>query len=113
MVYVDGTGLPIAIEVESAQKAEVKLALQTIDQVSIAGRPLHPRKRGETLCADKAYDAKWLRDALKARTIKPKIPKKRKKGQKDEPLRWERDDEVYEAFVTIACMLICLKKVLL
>ncbi|MBM3282691.1 IS5 family transposase [Candidatus Gottesmanbacteria bacterium] len=143
MVYVDGKGIPIALEVESAQKSEVKLALQTIDQVSISGRPLHPRKRAETICADKAYDASWLRDALRARNIKPKIPKKRKRGQKDEPLynqtivdyyrtrwivertiswfswyrrilmRWERQDDIYEAFVTLACIMICLKRVLL
>lgn len=103
---------------------------------------MHPKKREGILCADKAYDAKWLRDALRARTIKSKIPKKRKRGQTDEPhynqtitefyrsrwivkrtiswfssyrrllVRWERDD-VYEAFVTLACMLICLKRVLL
>jgi transposase len=143
MVYVDGTGIPIALEVETAQKSEVKLALQTVDQVSIEGRPLHPRKRAETICADKGYDSQWLREALRARNIKPKIPKKRKRGQKDEPLynqkiaefyrtrwivertiswfswyrrilmRWERQDDVYEAFVTLTCIMICLKRVLL
>jgi len=143
MVYVDGNGIPIALEIESAQKSEVKLALQTIDKVSIAGRPLHPKKHAGILCADKAYDAGWLRKALRERTIKPKIPKRKKKGQKDEPLynqtitefyrtrwivertiswfswyrrilmRWERQDDVYEAFVTLACIMICLKRVLL
>jgi len=143
MIYVDEDGVPLTIGVESAQKAEVKLALQTIDKVSIETRPNHPKKRAKKCVADKAYDAKWLREALRKRRITPKIPKKRKKGQQDEPsynrrvaeyyrerwivertiswlgayrrllIRWEHDDDVYEGFVTIACIMICLRKVLI
>lgn len=143
MVYVDGNGLPLSTLIESAQKAEVKLALETINQVSVAGRPLHPRKRAEVLVADKGYDAKWLRDKLQEHNIKPKIPKRRKRGEQDEPrynqtivayyrtrwivertiswfswyrrilIRWERDDAIYEAFLTLACIMICLKRVLI
>lgn len=143
MVYVDGGGIPLSLLTESAQKSEVRLALETIDAVSVPDRPLHPKKRAGTLVADKGYDAQWLRDAIRDRNIKPKIPKRRKKGQADEPhynqaitefyrtrwivertiswlssyrrliVRWEHDDEVYQAFVTIACMLICLRRVLI
>lgn len=139
MIYVDGNGIPISTIVESAQKSEVKLALETISGVSVEGRPLHPRKKARLLVADKGYDAQWLRNALQERNIKPKIPKRKKKGQKDEPhynqtiaqyyrtrwivertiswlswyrriiTRWERNDEIYEAFLTIACIMICLK----
>ncbi len=143
MVYVDGNGIPLSTVVESAQKSEVKLALETINGVSVEGRPLHPRKKADILVADKGYDAQWLRDKLQERNIKSKIPKRRKKGGKDEPrynqtiveyyktrwivertiswlswyrriiTRWERNDEIYEAFLTIACTMICLKRVLI
>lgn len=143
MIYVDGNGIPISTIVESAQKSEVKLALETINGVSVEGRPLHPRKKADMLVADKGYDAQWLRDALQERNIKAKIPKRKKKGEKDEPYynqtiveyyrtrwivertiswlswyrriitRWERNDQIYEAFLTIACVMICLKRVLI
>ena len=139
MIYVDGNGIPLSTLVESAQKSEVKLALETISQVSVEARPLHPKKKAGILVADKGYDAQWLRDKLQERNIRAKIPKRRRKGQRDEPrynqtivdyyrtrwivertiswfswyrrilTRWERDDEVYEAFLTIACIMICLK----
>lgn len=141
MVYIDGNGIPLTIEVESAQKAEVKLALQTVSKLSIATRPLHSKTHAKIFVADKAYDAKWLRESLRERGIAPKIPKRKKKGQKEEPtynetivdyyrkrwlvertiswlgayrrllIRWEYHDDIYEAFVTIACMMICLKRV--
>lgn len=57
MVYVDGNGIPLSTLVESAQKSEVKLALETISQVSVEARPLHPRKKAGILVADKGYDA--------------------------------------------------------
>jgi len=85
MVYVDGNGIPLSSVVESAQKSEVKLALETISGVSVEGRPLHLRKKADILVADKGYDAQWLRDELQERNIKSKIPKRKKKGEKDEP----------------------------
>lgn len=142
MLAVDGTGIPLTFLIEAANISEFKLALQTIDQISVSSRPLHPRKRPEILVADKGYDAKWLRDAMKRRNITPKIPKRRKPGQKEEPayntkintyyktrwivertnawlqnyrritVRWDRICENYEAFIELACILICLKRVL-
>jgi transposase len=140
MLYIDDNGIPLTILTESAQKAEVKLALQTIDELSIETRPLHPKIHAKKVTADKAYDAGWFREALRERGITPKIPKRKKKGAKEEPIynetiadyyykrwkvertiswlgayrrlliRWEYHDSIYEAFVNIACMLICLRR---
>ena len=85
MVLTDQNGLPLSGIIDSAQKAEVNLALETIDAVSVPIRPQHDKKRPEKLVADKAYDAKWLRDEIKRRSIQPSIPKRRKKGQSEEP----------------------------
>ena len=142
MLERDGTGIPLAFLTEAANRSECRLALQTIDQISVETRPLHPRKRPDMLVADKGYDAKWLREALTKRGIKHRIPKRRKKGYVDEPIynkrmesyyktrwivertnawlqnyrritvRWDYYADSYEAFIELACILICLRRVL-
>lgn len=141
MLAVDGTGIPLTFLTEAANISEFKLALQTIDSISVASRPLHPKKRPDNLVADKGYDAGWLRTDLRKRGITPYIPKRRKKGQKEEPkynetvkeiyktrwivertnawlqnyrritVRWDRNCDNYEAFIELACILICLRRV--
>jgi transposase len=140
MLLVDGTGIPLNFLTEAANISEYKLALATIDGISVAGRPLHPRKHPEQLVADKGYDAAWLRRAIRNRNMKPYIPKRRKRGQKEEPqynekikpmyatrwivertnawlqnyrritIRWDRSADTYEAFIELACILICLRR---
>lgn len=141
MLAVDGTGVPLTFLTESANISEFKLAIQTVDAISVSTRPLHPKKRPETLIADKGYDAGWLRQDMRTRGITPYIPKRRKKGQQEEPaynatikdqyatrwivertnawlqnyrritVRWDRYPESYEAFIEFACILICLRRV--
>lgn len=141
MVAVDGTGIPLTILTESANISEFKLALETLDQISVESRPGHPHKRPATLIADRGYDAKWLRTEIRRRNITPYIPKRRTRGQDEQPayntkikdkyatrwivertnawlqnyrrivVRWDRNCENYEAFIEIACILICLRRV--
>lgn len=140
MLAVDGNGIPLVATAESAQKSEVKLALDTIDGISVERRPLHPKKRPKILVADKGYDADWLRNELLRRNIRSKIPKRRKKGESEEPqyneairpyyrtrfivertiawlgaqrrliTRYEHDENNYQAFITLSCILICLRR---
>ena len=142
MLAVDGTGIPLTFLTEAANISEFRLALQTIDGISVETRPLHPKKRPDILVADKGYDAKWLREELAKRGIRHKIPKRRRRGQKKEPIynekiklyycsrwivertnawiqnyrrvtvRWDRYADSYDAFIEIACALICLRRVL-
>jgi transposase len=113
-----------------------------LDTLAIEKRPLHPITKTKKLIADKGYDAKWVRDKLRARGITPYIPKKRKKGQTEEPLynekiklfyrirwlversiawignfrrvttRYERYSHIYQAFFKLACIMLCLRWVL-
>jgi len=140
MLAVDGSGIPLNLLTEAANISEYRLALQTVDGISVATRPLHPKKRPDMLVADKGYDAGWLRNALSHRTITPYIPKRRQKGEQEEPsynkrikdmyatrwivertnawlqnyrrvtVRWDRFADSYEAFIELACILICLKR---
>ncbi len=142
MLAVDGSGIPLNLLTEAANISEYHLALKTIDGISVSTRPLHPKKRPDILIADKGYDAGWLRKALYQRTITPYIPKRRKKGQQEEPtynktikhlyatrwivertnawlqnyrritVRWDRNADTYEAFIELACILICLRRVM-
>lgn len=142
MLAVDGQGIPLTFLTEAANISEFKLALPTIDSISVETIPLHPKKRPKMLIADKGYDAKWLRKELSKRHIKHRIPKRRKQKQKDEPkynerikpyyrtrwivertnawlqnyrrvtVRWDRYSDSYDAFIEIACWLICMRRVL-
>lgn len=141
MLVVDGCGVPLNLLTEAANISEYRLALPTIDGVSVASRPLHPKKRPKHLIADKGYDAKWLRQAIRSRNTTPFIPQRRKRGATTEPaynhrihhkyktrwvvertnawlqnyrritVRWDHYPEHYEAFLEIACILICLRRV--
>ncbi|GIW59197.1 MAG: IS5 family transposase [Patescibacteria group bacterium] len=141
MVAVDGNGIPLAIVTEAANVSEYKLALKTVDEISVAKRPNHPKKRPENIVGDRGYDAKWLRKSMRQRRMKPFIPKRRKKGQKEEPrynkrvkdmyktrwivertnawlqnyrrvaIRWDKLADSYEAFIELGCILICLRRV--
>jgi len=110
-------------------------ALDTVDAVP----GLRVRRRGREnrpsrLFADRGYDADWFRDALQARGISPRIPRKRKPGtgrvrdkharqrwpiertnawlhnQRRLTTRWERRPELYLAFAQLAAALILCRR---
>jgi transposase len=87
-----------------------------------------PRKRPEKLHADKAYDGKKCKRALRRRGIKSRIARKgiesseklgRHRWVVERTLAWlakyrrltiryERRDDIHEAFLHLGCSLICL-----
>jgi transposase len=86
-----------------------------------------PRRRPDKLHADKAYDSRRCRRALRRRGIMPRIARRGvASGQRLGRYRWvaerdfawlhrnrrllvryERDDAVHEAFLHLGCALIC------
>ncbi len=92
------------------------------------GRPGRPRKRPEKLHADKAYDFSRCRRALRKRGIKARISRRgidsserlgRHRWVVERTLAWlaryrrlsvryERRDDIHEAFLHLGCSLICL-----
>ena len=74
MLVVDGNGIPLALLIARASRAEVKLAEATLDRVRVPRRRGRPRKRPERLVADKAYDCDRLRSWLRRKGIIPCIP---------------------------------------
>jgi len=63
MLVTDGNGLPLGFVVDSAQKAEVTLAVPTLATVRVAGKAGRPKTRPGVLMADRAYDSGAFRQA--------------------------------------------------
>jgi transposase len=80
MLITEGQGIPIGLHLASAQKAEVHLAQATLASVRVATRG-RPRSRPEHLVADKGYDSRRFREALRRRRIGCCIPPIRRQGR--------------------------------
>ena len=104
-------------------------AVDTIEPIKRRrGRPGRPRKRPKKLHADKGYDFPRCRKALRKRGIKARIARRgidsserlgRHRWVVERTLAWlsryrrlsvryERRDDIHEAFLHLGCSLICL-----
>ena len=63
MLVVDGNGLPLGFHLDSANRAEVTLAEQTLDAFRVARPRGRPKRRPEKLVADRGYDSQAFRAA--------------------------------------------------
>src|SRR5260221_102802 len=82
MLVVDGNGLPLGFHLDGSDCAEVRLAQQTWDTITVARPRGRPRQRPAKLEADRGYDSRAFRCALRRRGIGMCIPPKRR------PARW-------------------------
>jgi Transposase DDE domain len=74
MMVADGHGVPIGLQVASAQPHESTLAETTLAAVRVPGRQGRPRTRPKELSADKAYASQAFRRYWRRRGIKPTLP---------------------------------------
>ncbi|MCX4400186.1 transposase (plasmid) [Streptomyces sp. NBC_00053] len=92
--------------------------------------PGRPRRRPEALLGDKGYDSNAHRDELRRRRILPVISRKGSPNIKGIgklryvveqtfallhhfkrlAVRWERRTELHDAFISLACSLICWRR---
>ena len=92
MLVTDANGLPVGLELASANRHEVKLAVPTLQTVRVPrGGRGRPKQRPEELVADKAYDSKRFREWLRSKGIKPTIPpyerRVRKRSKRGRPVK--------------------------
>ncbi len=75
MVVVDGKGVPIGVQLASAQIAECRLAEGTLQQVKVprVGRG-RPRSHLRRVIADRGYDSDALRTRFKQRGTELIVP---------------------------------------
>ena len=126
----DRRGVPLAVVLSAANVHDSKVFEELLDAIEPVKRPGRgrPRKRPEKLHADKGYDAKKCRKALRKRGIKSRIARKGKESSErlgrhrwvvERTLAWlakyrrltvryERRADIREAFLHLGCSLICL-----
>jgi transposase len=138
MVLVERTGLPLGVCLAAASVAEVQLAEPTLAQVAgPRGGPGRPKQKPPRLIADRGYDSRPLWARLRQRGIDLIVPHRRNcrhrwqdgrklrryrrrwiiertigwlLGFKRLVVRCERRLDVYQAFVSVACLLIALRR---
>jgi transposase len=126
----DGTGrVPVAVRLDAANRPDVEQLLPLMDRVpAVRGKPGRPRRRFDLVQGDRGFDSEANRDGARERGSEPLIPKRRSPhGSGLGRYRWvieraeswlhqfrrlkfryERRDDIHEAFLALACALICL-----
>jgi IS5 family transposase len=127
-VLTDRRGIPLVARITEANRHESVVFEEVIDAVPPIKTPAGRRRtRPDKLHADKAYAIARCRRALRRRHIKPRIARKgiepkdrlgRHRWVVERTLAWlnrfrrltiryERRDDIHEAFLCLGCALIC------
>jgi transposase len=127
-VVVERQGIPLAITLSGANVHDSMLFEATLDAIEPIRRPRgRPRRRPDKLHADKGYDYSKCRQALQRRGIKVRIARRgiesserlgRHRWVVERTLSWlnkfrrlrvryERRDDIHQAFLDLGCALIC------
>jgi transposase len=128
---VDRHGVPLAVTLSGANVHDSKLLEETVDAIPPLRLPHRrrgrPRQRPVKLHADKGYDYPRCRQALRARSIIPRIARRgiesserlgRYRWVVERTLSWlnrfrrlkvryERRADIHQGFLTLGCALIC------
>jgi transposase len=132
-LITDGNGTPLAIKHTGANVHDSQMAIPLVDAIEPIARPRgRPRKRPEVVLADRAYDAQEkIREPLRNRGITARIAKRNAgHGSGLGKYRWvveaafawlfqyrrlrvryEKRDDIHQAFLNIGCLLICWHRV--
>ena len=132
-MITDARGTPLAIVHTGANRNDCNMAIALVDAIPpIQGPRGRPRKRPDTVYADRGYDYdQKVRQPLRDRGIVPVIARKNTgHGSGLGVFRWfveathswlflyrrlrvryEKRDDIHQAFLTIGCLLICWNKV--
>ena len=79
----DANGMPVVTITTPANGDERQQVLPMLAQIRLATlKRGNPKRRPKTLAADKGYDARWLRNRLRTKGIRPQIKKRYLRGKK-------------------------------
>lgn len=127
----DGRGTSLKVITTAASVNDVTQTLALVEGIPpVAGRPGQPRRRPQALLGDKSYDSDPNRRELRIRRILPVISRRGIPNIKGLgklryvveqtfallhqfsrlAVRWERRTELHDAFVSLACSLICWRR---
>ena len=120
--------MPLAYSVTEANRHDVKELVPLVDAVPpVRGKRGHPRFRPDRVMGDRAYHSEAHRQELRNRGIVPELARRNtgngsglgvyrfvvERAQswvhkyRRLKLRFERRDDIHEAFLALACVLIC------
>ncbi|WP_167748623.1 IS5 family transposase [Streptomyces sp. CB02400] len=126
-VITDGQGIPLAVSLTGGNRNDVTQLLPLLDKIPpVAGVVGRPRRRPDMLFADRGYDHDKYRRLLRQRGIRPAIAERGQPhgtglgtfrwvvertiswlhGFRRLRIRWERRDDIHEAFLGLAVCLI-------
>jgi transposase len=128
-LIVSGDGTPLAVGLTAANRNDITQLTALVDRVPPTGR--HGKFRPRRLFADRAYDSKVHRAALRERGITPHLARRKtERGSGLGSNRWEvertfawlhanrylarrhaRRADIHEAMLTLGCGLVCFNKV--
>lgn len=127
-VITDAGGIPLAVTLTGGNRHDSTQTTALLDAIpAIGGRPGPPRRRPDRLYADRGYDYDSHRHQIRARGVTPVIARRgtphgsglgTKRWVVERTIawlhwfrrlriRWEIRDDIHEAFLSLACALIC------
>jgi transposase len=130
-LLVDVSGIPLAWTVTGGNRNDVTQLVPLIERVPpVRGKVGRPRRRPESVAADRGYDHDKYRRELRRRQIRPEIARRQTEhGSGLGRARWvvertfawlhhckrllirsDRRAEIHEAFLAIGCCLVCFRR---
>jgi transposase len=131
-VITDANGLPLAAQLSSANTNDISQLQSLVEAIPpVRGKRGRPRRRPECVQGDKAYDSNAHRAWLRHRRIQPVLGRRRAphgsglgryRWVVERTLAWlhqfkrlrtryERRDDIHEAFLALGCAFICWRTV--
>ena len=131
-MLTDGGGIPLAFSLTGGNRNDITQLLPLLAAVPpVRGRRGRPRRRPERLYADRAYDHDRYRRQVRATGTRPVIARRGVPhgsglgvyrwvvertlawyhGMKRLRIRWERRDDIHEAFLGLATCVITYRHV--
>jgi transposase len=130
-LLVDGRGLPLAWTLTGGNRNDITQLLELLDRVPpVRGRIGRPRRRPDSVIADRGYDHDKYRRLVRKRGVKPVSARRQTEhgsglgrdrwvvertfawldNRRRLLLRTDRRHETQEAFLDLACCLICWRR---
>lgn len=127
-MVTDANGIPLSIRLTGANRHDITQLLPLVDSIPpIAGKVGRPIKRPNCLLGDRAYDSQPHRIQLRRRGIRHFLAQRRTENgsglgiyrwvverslswlhqNRRLRVRYEKRDDIHQAFMTIGCVKIC------
>jgi transposase len=127
-LVTDANGIPLSVILTGANRHDVTQLLPLVDSIpAIAGKVGRPIQRPDCVLGDRGYDSEPHRRELRRRGIVPFLAERRTENgsglgiyrwvierslswlhqNRRLRIRYERRDDIHEAFMTVGCIKIC------